>query len=421
MLRRDSRYARTMLARRVHDRIERALTATPVVLVAGPRQAGKSTLVRLIRPDAYLTLDRATTRAAANRDPDGFIAGLPATVALDEVQRVPDLLLAIKAAVDENRYPGRFLLTGSANVLMLPDVADALPGRMQIVELWPLSHGEIDGVEDAFVDTVFGVDPLPTSPPGPDRAGLLDRVLRGGFPEVVARDPDLRDDWFESYLTAVVEREIRDLSAVGQVAEMFAMIRLIAARSGGLFNLADVARGAQLPHSTARRYLALLKAVYLVIEVPAWATSLTTRIVKSPKLFLVDPGLAAHLLGVAAPRLAEQPHLAGPLLESFVATELRRQISWSRTRPTLAHLRTPQGIEVDLVMEARDGRVVGVEVKAAATVRNADFTGLRALADLAGSRFHQGIVLYTGSEQVSFGPRMTAAPVHGLWTTPAIR
>jgi len=297
----------------------------------------------LIRPDGYVTLDRATSRAGAAADPDGFVAGLPPSVALDEVQRVPDLLLAIKAAVDDDRRAGRFLLTGSANVLMLPDVADALPGRMQIVELGSLTQGEIHGDSDGFVDAVFSSAPLSPLPPGSARTDVVSRVLCGGFPEVVSRDLDRQEDWFESYLTAVVEREVRDLSAVGNVAELFTVIRLIAARSGGLFNLADVARGAQLAHATARRYLALRRAVFLVTEVPAWSTSLTTRIVKSPKLFLCDSGLTAHLLGVAAERLVEQPHLMGPLFEVLVVNELHRQLGWSRTRPLLTHLRTPKG------------------------------------------------------------------------------
>lgn len=214
---------------------------------------------------------------------------------------------------------------------------------------------------------------------------------------------------------------MRDLSAVGNVAELFTMIRLIAARSGGLFNLADVARGAQLAHATARRYLALLRAVFLVTEVPAWSTRLTTRIVKSPKFFLCDGGLTAHLLGVAAERLVEQPHLMGPLFEAFVANELHRQLGWSRTRPSLAHLRTPKGAEVDLVLEARDGTVVGIEVTAASTVRNDDFAGLRMLGELAGDRMRRGIVLYTGDETVPFGPTLAAVPVHALWSLPGPR
>ena len=405
-----------MYPRHLRARIERALTDTPAVFVAGPRQAGKSTLIKLIRNDGYATLDRATTRSAAAADPDGFIAGMETPVALDEVQRVPDLLLAVKAAIDENRQPGRFLLTGSANVLMLPTVADALPGRMEIMELWPLSQGEIDDQPDNFVDMAFGAGLAGRSSSGRlDRGEVLDRVVRGGFPDVLQRSADRRNDWFESYLTTVVEREVRDLANVGNVTELMAIIRLIAARSGSLFNLADVARGAQLPHSTARRYLGLLRAVFLVIEVPAWTTSLTTRIVKAPKQFLVDSGLTAHLIGVGRARLTAEPHLAGPLLEAFVAMELRKQIGWSRVRPNLAHFRTPRGDEVDFVLEARDGTVVGIEVKASATVRSDDFAGLRALEAIAGDRFRQGAVLHAGADIVPFGPSLVAAPLHTLW------
>jgi predicted AAA+ superfamily ATPase len=405
-----------MYPRRARSRIERALLDTPAVFVAGPRQAGKSTLVRLIRQDGYVTLDRATVRAGAEADPDGFVAGLPVPVALDEVQRVPELLLAVKAEIDEHRRPGRFLLTGSANVLMLPKVADALPGRMEIVELWPLAQSEIDNQSDGFVDAVFETV-LPTVVPvRVSRGELFDRVLCGGFPEPLQRPADRRSDWFESYLTAVIEREVRDLSHVGSVAELTAMIRLIGARSGSLFNLADVARGAQLPHSTARSYLGLLRAVFLVVDVPAWATSLTTRIVRAPKLFLVDSGLTAHLQGMGRERLAAEPHFAGGLLEAFVAMELRKQIGWSRVRPGLSHFRTSRGDEVDLVMEARDGAVVGIEVKSSATVRSGDFAGLRVLEEIAGDRFRRGVVLYTGTDVVSFGPKLVAAPVSMLWS-----
>jgi uncharacterized protein len=384
----------------IRPRIERALLDTPAVFVAGPRQSGKSTLVRLIRQDGYVTLDRATVRAGAGADPDGFVAGLPVPVALDEVQRVPDLLLAVKAEIDEHRQPGRFLLTGSVNVLMLPKVADMLPGRMEIVELWPLSQGEVDNRPESFVDAVFETALPAVVVTRVTRGELFDRVLCGGFPESLQRPVDRRSDWFESYLTAVVEREVRDLSNVGSVGELTVMIRLIAARAGSLFNLADVARGAQLPHSTARNYLGLLRAVFLVVDVPAWTTSLTTRIVRAPKLFLIDSGLTAHLLGIGGARLASEPHLADGLFEAFVAMELRKQISWSHIRPALAHFRTRSGDEV----------------KSSATVRSGDFAGLRVLEEIAGHRFRRGVVLYTGTDVVSFGPKLVAAPVSLLWS-----
>lgn len=405
-----------MYRRHVERAVATALGDTPAVLVVGARQAGKSTLVRGIRPSPYVTLDRATVRAGATSDPDGFVARLPSPVAIDEVQRAPELFLAIKASIDERREPGRFLLTGSAHALALPAVADALPGRMQIVELWPLSQGEVDGEVDGFVDALFAAGPLTVAPPRLEEGEWLDRVLRGGFPEVVDREPARREAWFDAYLTTVIEREVRDLASIGSVADLTAMVRLIAARTGALFNLADVARGAGLAHSTARRYLALLKAVFLVTEVPAWSASPTTGLVKAPKLVPVDSGMTAYLVGADRQRLVADPVLLGGLLEGFVAMEVRKQLGWSTARPRLVHFRSRGGEEVDLVLETRAGDVVGIEVKASATVRGGDFRGLRALERIAGPRFRRGVLLYTGDEVVGFGPEMTALPISALWS-----
>jgi predicted AAA+ superfamily ATPase len=405
-----------MYPRHVRPTVAGALIDTPAVMVVGARQVGKSTLVRTIRPEPYVTLDTATTRAGATTDPDGFVAGLPSPVALDEVQRVPELFLAIKAAIDARRTPGQFLLTGSADALALPRVADALPGRMEVIELWPLSQGEIEGQVDGFVDAVFAEDLKQLGSPATDRSALLDRILRGGFPEVVARSPQRRAAWHDAYLTALVDREVRDVAEIGNVAELTFMVRLIAARTGALFNLADVARGAGLSHSTARRYLGILRAVFLVVELPSWSTSLTTRLVKAPKMMLADSGLAAHVLGVDRARLEADPQLLGGLLEGFVAMELRKQLTWSARTLRLSHFRHRQGHEVDLVLEDRGGEIVGVEVKASATVTSSDFRGLRLLADVAGPRFRRGVVLYAGADTVGFGERLMALPLTALWT-----
>lgn len=249
-----------------------------------------------------------------------------------------------------------------------------------------------------------------------DRDALLARIVRGGFPEIVDRRVERRAEWFESYLTAVVEREVRAISALGDGAALTTVLRLVAARQGSPFNLADVARGAALPHSTARRYLSLLQAIYLVVAVPAWATSLTTTLVRSPKMVLADSGLAAHLLGVDLQRLRSRPELLGPLLEAFVAIELRKQIGWSRSRPKLHHFRSRQGEEVDLVLETRTGHVVGIEVKASSTVRSGDLRGLRALEQLTGDRFRRGVVLYSGPSVVPFSRTLSAVPVQALWS-----
>lgn len=387
---------------------------TPAVMVSGPRQAGKTTLLRSIRSDAYVTLDLATPRAAAAADPEGFLADLPAEVAIDEIQRVPELFLALKAAIDSDRRPGRFLLSGSSNVLTLPRVADALPGRMELLTLWPFSGGEMEGRKERFVERVFKPR-LPTWEPVPSsRSEILDRVLTGGYPDVLDRRLSRREAWFDSYLTALVDREAMEVAAVADRAALTRLVRLLAARNASVLNVADLARDTDLAQSTARRYLGLLQTIFLLVEVPAWSANLTTRTARAPKTVLCDTGVVAHVLGLDRRRLTRDPALAGGLIEGFVAMELLKQLSWTRPRPRLFHFRTATR-EVDLVLEQRDGSVVGIEVKAASAVRSDDFRGLRALADLAGDRFVRGIVLHTGTEAASFGARLQALPIQALW------
>lgn len=385
------------------------------MLIVGPRQAGKSTLARALRPDAFVNLDLAVPRAAAIADPDGFVSGLGSAIAIDEVQRVPELFLALKAAIDERRQAGRFLLTGSANVLMIPKVADALPGRVEIVTLWPFSQGEIEGAVDGLVDALFESVLPEWTPPAAASPSVFDRILRGGFPDVVERPVARRGAWFESYLTTVMEREVRELAALANPSELTTLVRLVAARNASLLNLADIARDARLPHSTARRHLELLKTVYLVVEIPAWSTNLTSRVVRAPKLVLSDSGLLAHVLGIDRGRLDNDPVLRGPLLEGFVTMEVRKQLTWSRLQPRLTHFRSHNNEEVDLVLETRDGRLAGIEVKAGSTVRAEDFNGLRALAALTREKFVRGVVLHTGTEAAAFGENLWALPVSALW------
>ena len=390
-----------------------------MVLIAGARQAGKSTLAQLAlaeKPAAQqFTLDDVVTLAAARADPAGFVHHDVGIQFIDEIQRAPELLLAIKAAVDRSNQPGQFLLTGSANVLTLPRVADALPGRMEIVELWPFSQGEIEGQIDGFVDRAFAGWPGRTATTL-RRVDHLRRAVTGGFPEVVTRVGERRRAaWFDGYIAALVQREIRDLVGIERVGELRQLLRLLAARSGRLLNVEELARHARLAPSTARRYIHLLEAAYIIRIVPGWATSRTTRAVRAPKVFLTDTGLLCHLLGLTVDGLAAPSAEAGPVLETFVAMEICRQLGWAETRAELFHFRSKDGTEVDAVLEAPDGRVVGVEVKAGATVRLDDFRGLRLLADRVGEAFRAGLVLYTGTETLSFGDRLRCVPMSGLW------
>lgn len=409
-----------MFPRNITTRLREALGDRPVVLLHGARQAGKSTLAAAVasgpHPARYITLDDAATLATARADPTRFIRGFTEPVVLDEVQRAPELFLAIKASVDRDRRPGRFLLTGSANVLLLPRLSDTLAGRIEVLTIWPLSQGEIEGVREGFVDAVFQ-ETLPSLPAETDLwPRLIERIFRGGFPEAVTEDdPGRRDAWFGSYITTILQRDVREVSNIEALTAMPRLLALLAARSGSLLNVSELSRSAGMPLTTLKRYLALLQIAFLVQTVPPWSANLGKRLVKAPKALLTDTGLVVYLLGISGDRLDVNGTLAGPLLESFVAMELRKQITWSKTRPAMFHFRTSTGHEVDFVLETRGGRLVGIEVKATASLGANDLKPLRLFAEATGRRFHRGVLLYTGSEALAFGPNLHALPVSALW------
>lgn len=408
-----------MYRRALTTALGRALADSPVVFLGGARQTGKSTLVRALaegdHPATYVTLDDLAVLGACRADPAGFLAGLPRPLILDEVQRCPDLFLAIKAEVDEQRTPGRFLLTGSASVEVVPTLADALVGRVELLTLRPLSRGEVLGVREGFVDAAFA-DGLPDLGADEDGADVWELVAGGGYPEPLTRDaPERRDAWYRGYVETLLQRDVRELSAIEGLLALPDLLRLLATRLGGLLNVADVARASDLKHTTLKRYMALLEGTFLIQRLPAWSANLGKRLVKAPKLFVHDTGLAWHLLGgMGVPPASDQP-LRGALLEAFVLTELQKQIEVSALRPRVYHHRTHGGEEVDLLLEAPDGRCVGVEVKATASPGPAAFNGLRRLADQLGERFVRGVVLHTGPGVVPAGERLHALPVSALW------
>ena len=407
-----------MIDRRITSQVLAALADTPVVVLTGARQTGKTTLVRALasstHPARYFSFDDAGVLAAAQADPAGFVAGLDGPVVLDEVQRVPQLFLALKASVDRDRRPGRFLLTGSANVLLLPRLAELLVGRMEVLSLWPLAQSEIAGAGDSFVDRVF-VDP-PFSVSSEAWPQLLDRLLRGGYPEVLGRASAARRQvWFQSYITTLLQRDVRDLVNVERLTVLPRLLALLATRAASLLNTSELSRTSGIPLSTLKRYLALFEATFLTQLLPAWSGNLGKRLVKAPKLFLSDTGVLASLLGANQRLLERDRTLAGPLLENFVVMELFKHASWSQVRPRLFHFRTQTGQEVDLVLEDAAGRVVGIEVKASASVSAKDFKGLRTLAEAVGEGFLRGLVLYTGTESIPFGGAFHALPVQALW------
>ncbi len=408
---------RSVLHRHLKHRIEAALGDTPAVMLVGARQTGKSTLARELAEGAwgagYVTLDDATALESATADPTGFVAGLRGPVVIDEVQKAPGLLPAIKASIDGQRKPGRFLLTGSADVLSLPRVAESLAGRMEVATLWPLSQGELGGRRERFVEAVLRGEAVEAPP---SREELVARIVRGGYPEAVARPAAARRRAFlDSYATTLLARDARDLSSIEHPAMLRRLLHLAAVRSGSLLNHAELSRALGLPVSTVKRYLALLTTLFLVHETPAWASNRGKRLVRAPKVHLADTGLLAALAGLDEEALRRDRNLLGPVLETFVANELRKQIGWSEAQPALHHFRTHAGQEVDLVLEDARGRVVGIEVKASATVASQDLSGLRALVEAAGKAFTQGIVLYLGRAVVPFGPRLAAWPIEALW------
>ncbi len=411
----------TMIPRNLGALLARSLADTPVVLIHGPRQAGKSTLARQLIADGYparyVTLDDAIILAAAREDPAGFLSGFDGPIVLDEIQRAPELMLAIKATVDRDRRPGRFLLTGSTKVLLLPQLADSLAGRMEIVTLLPLSQGEIAGGRERFVDLCFGPDWGLPPDGGDDRSEILRRALRGGYPEPVARASESRRSaWYGSYLTAILQRDVRDLADIADLSAVPRLLTLLAARSASLLNYSELSRSLGTPLTTLKRYVTLLENTFLIQATPAWTGGLGRRVVKSSKMALLDTGLMAHLLGLELARFDRDPTLAGPLLETFIGAELRKQIGWSDVQPSLFHFRSANGFEVDLVLEDRAGRLVGIEIKARATVNGADFRGLRMLAAVSGARFARGVVLHTGSQSVAFGDRLWALPMSTVWS-----
>lgn len=394
---------------------------TRVVVLNGARQTGKSTLATLVMgdsPGAELRyLDEAVTRSSAETDPAAFVRhdGL---LVIDEVQRVPDLVLAIKHEVDTDPRPGRFLLTGSARLFGLKDIPDLLPGRSETIELWPLSQGEIHGSADEFVDAVFthGAD-LKVVESALHREDYLELALRGGYPEAVRRtDLGRRARFFESYVSDLIMRDVRQLSEIERPADMRRLLNLVAASMAALAVPGAFANHLQLPASTVKRYLDLLELLFVVRRIPAWSTNLTTRAVATPKLIVVDSGLAGHLAGMTLKRAKHPTAPVGPLLENFVLGELARQLSWAEEPVRLYHYRDRDQYEVDAILERASGEVVAIEVKAAETVRADDFRGIRHLHRRLGDQLLAGFVLYAGRQALPFGDRLRALPISALWT-----
>ncbi len=399
-------------------RLKEALADSPVVLIHGPRQCGKTTLARAVGDRlgyAYLTFDDDVVRASAEADPAGFVLDLPERVILDEVQRVPALFTAIKANVDRRRTSGRFLLTGSTNVLLVPRLADSLAGRMEVLRLHPLAQGELARHAPDFLYRLFSANFKTRQT---ERLGreLADRIVAGGYPAALQRTSGRRRSaWYRDYIDALVQRDVRNLARIASLDALPRLLTLVAGQTARLLNVTDLAAPFQLSRPTIRDYVTLLERVFLVDELTPWHNNRLSRLVKTPKVHIGDTGLAAALLGIDAAGLAADRTLLGQMLETFVFQELRRQSTAHDEPMTFSHYRDKDGVEVDIVVEQGPNAVAGVEVKASATVTSADFRGLRKLQEVSGKRFAGGVVLYDGETSASFGDGLYAVPVRALW------
>lgn len=396
----------------------------PVIAVHGARTVGKSTLLGSLASAAGrepLDLDDPATRDAVEASVSAF-AGAESPVFVDEYQHVPTILDAIKSELNRDLRPGRFVLTGSTRYASLPVAAQSLTGRLHVMTLWPLSQGEIDGVEERFAQQLL-TDPSTLVVPATSntaRAEYVDRLLRGGFPLAVGRKAGShRNRWFDDYMRLVIERDVAELSRIQQREKMPQLVARLAGQTAQILSLAPLAAASGIERSTTEHYVRLLEAAFVVYRLPAWGTTLRARASSKPKVHMVDTGVAGRMLRITADRLAAAHPQAmselGHLLETFCVGEILKQVSWMEIPAQAGHWRTHDGDEVDLVLERDDGAVACVEVKAGERVPEKDFRGMRKLRDALGDRFLGGVVLHLGRHAYTAEERLHALPVDRLW------
>ncbi len=400
-------------------KVQEALQDTPVVFIMGPRQSGKTTLVKSLITNRweYITLDDQAQLAIAAADPVGFIKNLPEKpIAIDEIQRLPQMLLSIKQVVDENRMPGRFLLTGSANALVFPQVADSLAGRVEAIHLNTLSECEIRGVSPSFLSMLLACK-TPSASEIRIRDYLIKRLVTGCFPEPLQRKTERRiKAWYRQYINSLIQKDIKEIEQIDHPEKMLKLLKLTAFYSSKLVNFSELGDKVGLDRLTTKKYINLLEQLFLLKQLPAWHTNEYKRLVKTPKLHLVDTGLICAARDINSEFLLRHPKELGFLLESFVYNELQKQADWLEEDIFFYHYRDKDKKEVDIIIENARGDCFAIEIKAAATLSSSDFSGLTRFREIAGKRFKFGILLYDGDQTTAFSDDVFAVPFGALWS-----
>lgn len=400
--------------RNIEKRLEQAVTRSPIVFIKGPRQSGKTTLMQNLQGYHFVTLDDFMFLDVALADPMRFIQQLPKPVIIDEVQRAPQLFLAIKYDIDRNRIPGRYVLTGSADPLLISHVADSLAGRVEFITLYPFSQGELVGIIDSFVDRVWTNESLlQLSCEKVEPHILHERMITGGYPTVQHLNYNARLYWFRDYISTILQKDIIDLSKIEYINDIPRLLSLCAGRAGSLMNTSELGRDAGLNNMTVQRYIALLETLFMIMIQHAWSTNLSKRLIKAPKMYLVDTGLLCWLRSITIENIAT--HEKGHILENFVVNELIRQMSWNESFVRMYHFRSVTNEEVDIILERIDGKIVGIEIKSSSYISAKDLKGLQFLQQSVPHLWHQGIILYSGQESILVAPGIVALPISALW------
>lgn len=407
-----------MYRRYVSNKLSLALKDTPAVIVVGPRQCGKTTLIKEYKNEdcSYVTLDDINQLEFARADPVGFIRNFTSgRIIIDEIQRVPELMLALKQAIDEDRRAGRFLLSGSANAMALPRVADSLAGRLEVINLFPLSESEMQNKQSTFLLKLLAKE-APQTKNTRVREILLKKMLVGGFPEALERTTESRRMmWFSQYITSMVQKDLKELSEIEHLAVMPKLMQLLCNQVAQLMDYTNVAQSLELSRQTIKRYLGLLKQLFIFNELPAWHSNQNKRLVKTPKMHIIDSGLLCGLKRINIDMLTSARHLVGPILENYIFCELQKMASWIDEPLYFYHYRDKDKVEVDIVIETISGGVIGIEVKAAATLNSTDFQGLTRLKKAAGKNFMIGVLLYDGDHTNQFDSFIYSVPVGSIW------